>query len=242
MTFIVTNFIQRPLPDGSTTGNDPRDDGRPGALDKGQRASTGIITFNRFWAYFTPLIAGWLADAKWGRVKTIHVAIALAMIGHIIILIASIPKVIENSSGALGCLSVGIIFFGAGVGGFKANIAPMMAEQLQAGKLRIRVLKSGERVIVDPAMTTQRSFMYFYLCINIGAIVGQITMVYAERYIGFWLSFLLPTIMFSFCPLVLILFNKRYVHRPPTGSVLEKSVALIKLALKGKVSGNPKTT
>lgn len=160
------------------------------------------------------------------------------MIGHIIILIASIPSVIRNSSGALGCLSVGILFFGAGVGGFKANIAPMMAEQLNAGKLRIKVLKGGERVIVDPAMTTQRSFMYFYLCINIGCIIGQVTMVYAERYVGFWLSFLLPTLMFAVCPVVLAAFNSRYVHRPPTGSVLGKAVALIGFALKGKVSPN----
>jgi proton-dependent oligopeptide transporter, POT family len=238
----VTNFIQKPLPVGSTTGNDPRPDGRPGALDKGQRASTGLITFNRFWAYFTPLIGGWLADAKWGRLKTIQVAIALAMIGHIIIIVASIPSVIKHSSGALGCLSVGIVFFGMGVGGFKANIAPLMAEQLQAGKMRIKVLRNGERVIVDPAMTTQRSFMYFYLCINIGAIVGQITMVYAERYVGFWLSFTLPTIMFALCPLVLAIFNSRYVHRPPTGSVLEKALELMKYALKGKVSPNPVKT
>jgi len=42
------------------------------------------------------------------------VAIGFAMIGHIIIIVAAIPSVIKNSSGALGCLSVGIIFFGIG--------------------------------------------------------------------------------------------------------------------------------
>lgn len=48
--------------------------------------------------------------------------------------------------------------------------------------MRVETLKSGERVIVDPAMTTQRMFLYFYFFINIGSIVGQISMVYAERY------------------------------------------------------------
>jgi proton-dependent oligopeptide transporter, POT family len=38
---------------------------------------------------------------------------------------------------------------------------------------------------MDPALTTQRIFMYFYFCINIGSIVGQVSMVYAERYDGF---------------------------------------------------------
>ncbi|OCL06755.1 hypothetical protein AOQ84DRAFT_389980 [Glonium stellatum] len=84
--------------------------------------------------------------------------------------------------------------------------------------------------------------MYFYLCINIGSIVGQVSMAHAERYIGFWMAFLLPTIMFGFCPLILAVFSRKYVLRPPTGSVLAKAVSLIKFALKGKFSMNLTTT
>lgn len=57
-TAVMVNFIQQPLPDGSTTGNDPRPDGQPGALGQGQRASTGLVLFNKFWAYFVPLFGG----------------------------------------------------------------------------------------------------------------------------------------------------------------------------------------
>lgn len=45
-TAVMVNFIQQPRPEGSTTGNDPRPDGQPGALDAGQRASTGLVLFN----------------------------------------------------------------------------------------------------------------------------------------------------------------------------------------------------
>jgi POT family proton-dependent oligopeptide transporter len=124
----------------------------------------------------------------------------------------------------------------------RANIAPFVAEQLPEKKMYIKTLGNGERVIVDPAMTTQRMFMYFYLCINVGSITGLVAMVYAERYVGFWLSFLLPTVMFALCPIVLAIFNSRYIHHPPTGSVLGKSMALIRFACKGKVSANPATT
>jgi POT family proton-dependent oligopeptide transporter len=41
--------------------------------------------------------------------------------------------------------------------------------------------KSGEHVIVDPALTMSHVYMYFYLFLNVGALVGQITMVYAEK-------------------------------------------------------------
>jgi len=57
----------------------------------------------------------------------------------------------------------------------------MMAEQTQAKKIHVKKLDTGERVLVDPALTTQRAFLYFYFFINVGSITGQISMVYAER-------------------------------------------------------------
>ncbi|KAF1816925.1 peptide transport protein PTR2 [Eremomyces bilateralis CBS 781.70] len=241
-TAVLVNFVQRPLPEGSTTGNDPRDDGRPGALNYGQRASTGLVLFNRFWSYFTPLFGGYIADSKWGKIKTIQMSIACAMFGHVIIIISAIPQVIKNPTGAMGCLAVGLVFFGTGVGGFKPNVSPLMVDQLKSKPMHIKTLATGERVIVDPAVTTQRIFMYFYMFINVGSITGQVSMVYAERYVGFWLSYLLPTIMFALCPIVLAVFNNRYVNKPPTGSVLGKSARLMKYAMRGKVSPNPVTT
>lgn len=55
LTGIVVNFIQQPLPPGSTTGS-AGTFGQPGALDKGQQASFGLVTFNSFWAYLMPLV------------------------------------------------------------------------------------------------------------------------------------------------------------------------------------------
>jgi POT family proton-dependent oligopeptide transporter len=54
---LYTNFVQRPLPPGSTTGASEGTTARiPGALGKGQKAAQGIILFNQFFAYFMPLI------------------------------------------------------------------------------------------------------------------------------------------------------------------------------------------
>lgn len=73
---------------------------------------------------------------------------------------------------------------------------------------------------MDPAQTITRIFLYFYFMINVGSLLGQIVMVYAEKYVGFWLSFVLPTIMFALCPLVLYVCRKNYEVTPPTGSVV----------------------
>lgn len=51
---LYTNFVNRPLPPGSTTGSAP--DGRPGALGMGPKAAQGISLFNQFFAYIMPLV------------------------------------------------------------------------------------------------------------------------------------------------------------------------------------------
>lgn len=241
-TAVFVNFISEPMPPGSTTG--AAGYGQAGALGFSQQASTGLTLFNSFWAYLMPLFGGYFADSYWGKYKTIHIAIAIAMFGHIIIIVSALPPVMTNPSGALGCFCVGLIFFGIGVGFFKANISPMIAEQYEASQPRpvVKTLADGRRVIVDPVLTISVIYMRYYFFINVGAVVGQVSMVYAEKYVGFWLAYTLPTILFIICPMVLIAFKSKYVRTPPTGSVLGKASGLFFLAIKksnGKIrSGN----
>jgi hypothetical protein len=61
-------------------------------------------------------------------------------------------------------------------------------------------------------------YHYFYLFINIGAVVGQRGMVYCKEYVSFWLLFTLPTIMLCICPLALLWGRKRYRRVHPQGS------------------------
>ena len=67
-------------------------------------------------------------------------------------------------------------------------------------------------------------------------------MVYAEKYVGYWLSFLLPTLLFLLCPLVLVACRKKYVRTPPQGSVLGKATKLFLRANRGRWSLNPVAT
>jgi POT family proton-dependent oligopeptide transporter len=159
LTAIVVNFIQQPLPPGSTTGAGFA--GQSGALGMGQRASTGLVTFNQFWAYVMPLFGAYLADAKFGRYKTIHIAIGCAIVGHLILVASAAPSVIGKPNTAIGVFSVGLIILGIGTGGFKSNISPLLAEQQRDVLMRVETLASGERVLVDPAVTTSRLFLYF---------------------------------------------------------------------------------
>ncbi|KFY44747.1 hypothetical protein V494_01338 [Pseudogymnoascus sp. VKM F-4513 (FW-928)] len=236
--FYVTNFVQRPLPPGSTTGAGGAN-GQAGALNMGQRASTGIGTFNQFWMYTTPLFGAYIADAHWGRYKTICVALVIAIVAHILFVISALPPVIANPQGALGCFMLGVLILGVGTGGFKPNVAALVVEQLPLTKMVVRTHPNGERVIHDPSLTASRVYMYFYLFINIGALVGQLCMTYTEKYVGFWLAWLLPTLIYCICPAIMLRARKRYRRTPPQGSVLAKALRIWIYAQKGRWSLNP---
>ncbi|KKA28469.1 hypothetical protein TD95_002530 [Thielaviopsis punctulata] len=238
---VFTNFIQQPLPPGSNTGAGGKN-GQSGALGMSQRAAVGITTFNQFWQYTMPLFGSWVADKYWGRYKTITWALGIDLIGHLILVMSAIPPVITKPHSSLAAMIVAVIVIGFGTGGFKPNISPLIVEQLPNQRLRVTTLPSGERVIVDPAITIERVYNWFYMFINVGALIGQISMSFAEKYVGFWLAYMLPTIMLSLCPLVMIWGRKRYVRRAPAGSVLGPAVKTFMLAQKGRWSLNPFTT
>ncbi|KAK4050552.1 hypothetical protein OIO90_005019 [Microbotryomycetes sp. JL221] len=235
-TVVFQNFIQRGLPEGSRTGavlNTLTQ--RPGALGMGQRAATGITTFNNFFIYLTPFLGAYIADTYLGRYKTIAWALLVAIIAHVIITCSAIPNLlVDNTKGALAVFLVGVIINGVGAGCFKSNISPLIADQYEDQKLEVKTKKDGTKVLIDPALTISKVFMYFYLCINVGALAGQIGMTYAAQRVGYWLAYLLPTIVFLLCPLVLLLGYNLYVKKPPTGSVVSTAFKVIRYAGQGK--------
>jgi len=241
---LFQNFVQRNLM--TSTGRAPNPNGdtnnNPGALGQGQETATGLGTFFSFWCYVTPLFGAYIADTYLGRYKTIMCSIACAIVGHVILTAGASPAVLAHQNGALAAFIIAIIIFGLGTGGFKPNISPLIAEQIVGERLRVITNKKGNRVIVDPAVTSARIYNWFYLFINIGALVGQLTMAYAALYVGYYLAFLLPTAMFLACPVVLIVFKKNYRLKPPQGSVLGPAVKILLYATKGKWSVNPVRT
>jgi POT family proton-dependent oligopeptide transporter len=138
--------------------------------------------------------------------------------GLVILLVTSLPVSLEHGAG-LGGLIAAMIIIGLGTGGIKSNVSPLIAEQYRGTKQTIRTLKSGERVIVDPAVTIQRLYMIFYFCINIGSL-SAIATTELELHIDFWAAYLLPTLMFVVGFIVLIVGRKYYVVRPPKGSIV----------------------
>ncbi|KAL5118540.1 hypothetical protein ACEQ8H_003555 [Pleosporales sp. CAS-2024a] len=239
---VYSNYISKPRPTPSGAALNPDDEEAvPGGLGLGKQVAFSLTTFNAFWVYVCPLFGAWVADTYLGRFKTIVYSVIIAEIGHLILVASSAPKVLDHPHTSLGVFVLGILIMGFGTGTFKPNISPLIAEQVPQEKMRVET-QNGERVIVDPATTITRVYNYFYLFINIGALVGQISMVYAERYVGFWLAFLIPTIMFLVALPVLWYCKKFYILAPPSGNVMGPAFKILFKALGRGFSINPVKT
>ncbi|KAI9643881.1 peptide transporter ptr2 [Ciborinia camelliae] len=205
---LFQNYVQRPL-DGSL--------GR-GALGLGHRTATALTVFFSMWCYCTPVFGAIVADQYLGRFKAIVSFAIVYMVGLLVLVLTSLPIALENGAG-LGGYIAAILIIGVGTGGIKSNVSPLIADQYTRKNMAIKVLKSGERVIIDPAVTIQRIYLIFYWCINIGAL-SLLATPYMEKNIGFWSAFLLCLCVFLIGFSILLLGKKLYVVRPPNGTII----------------------
>ena len=89
--------MRAPLPVGGNGAGAPRrgTQDTAGALGKGTVVASAVTTSFKFLAYGLPVFAGWLADTKWGRFKTIWIGTIVFGVAHIIMVISlvSLPLI-----------------------------------------------------------------------------------------------------------------------------------------------------
>lgn len=114
--------------------------------------------------------------------------------------------------------------------GIKSNVSALVAEQCTGTTRYLKQLRN-EMVIVDPAVTAQRIYMYFYLAINVGSL-GSIVTVTLEHKVGFWASYLLPLCAFVIALGVTLGGRSKYILRKPQGSIILDSFKAMSIAVR----------
>ncbi|KAJ6064653.1 hypothetical protein N7499_013333 [Penicillium canescens] len=217
---VFSNFIQFPLPEGGNgAGAPPRDTQKTaGALGMGLQASSGLTLLFLFLSYVIPIFGGWWADVHVGRFQAICVGVLICGVAHIIQVFGAIPSILQKGTAhAAPPFIIGLLLLAFGAGIFKPNVSPLILDQNPHKKAYTKTLKSGEKVIVDPEATTNRIMLLFYGFVNVGAFFMLAT-TYSEKYVGFWLSFLLAGLIYLLLPILLLVMYKRTYKRPPAGS------------------------
>ncbi|XP_046859133.1 solute carrier family 15 member 4-like isoform X2 [Xenia sp. Carnegie-2017] len=178
--------------------------------------------------YLTPIIGGWYADSKAGKFATILGAGVVYLIGSILLPLGSITySKPEHSNWAASSFTTnkvfkitvyltGLILVSIGTGGIKSNVSPFGAEQLSS---------------LGPS-AIQAFFNWFYWFINIGALIAFTLVVYVQQDFSYFFGYLIPVVTLLLSILVFLLGRKRYIIRPPTGSVLTTTFKIVREAIK----------
>jgi len=217
---LISNYVNRPMPaNGNGYGAPPAGTQQTaGALGLGTVKATAVSQSFSMLAYALPVFFGWLADTKTGRFKLICYGVGVFGVSHVLMCAGGAPSLLASGK-AVGpyLLSVYILAIGAAM--FKPCISPVLLDQMKTTVPEVKTLASGEKVIVDPEATTERVMLWFYLLINVGGFMNVPT-AYTEKYVGWWLSFLLPLLLYLPLPALLWFLSKRLVLYPPGGSDL----------------------
>jgi dipeptide/tripeptide permease len=232
-TGILTNFIMRPLPDGSTTGRVmPGNTGNAGALGLGLKDANALVMLLQFLAYVMPLFGGYLADDKLGKFKAIMIGVWIGIISHVLFIIAALPPVIAKGQPALAPTILAILSLALCTGFIKANLLPLMLDQYPYRANVLRREPSGEIVYVDRDASIERLTMIFYWSINIGAFL-QIATSYSARDVGYWLAFLCPCIMYCIVVVCMLFIKPHLKPETPPGSLLKKAMQVLNVCFRG---------
>ncbi|WDK09665.1 POT family protein [Colletotrichum graminicola] len=237
LTGPLQNYVEHPFTDGRHRGTDFR----PGALGKGQAIATGIGFIFEFWCFLTPLFGAIIADSWLGRFKTICLGAIISTFGFIILFATSLPVALKAGAGLPGLL-VALFVIGLGTGGIKSNVGPLIADQYSGKSRRIKTLKGGERVILDPDVTIQNIFSTYYWqastrnwmayrLINIGS-SSMLLATWIEYEVGFWATFLMALGFYVAALGVLVAGRNTYVMVPPRGSDIPRAFKAVWVGMK----------
>jgi len=147
--------------------------------------------------YFFPFVGAWLADAWWGKYRTIIWLSLVYCGGHIAL-------ALDHTR--LGLL-IGLTLIAVGSGGIKPCVSANLGDQF--GSLNRHLLP--------------KAFSWFYFAINVGAFCSMmLTPILLEQY-GASVAFAVPGILMFVATFIFWVGRHQYTHIPPdTSGVIQE--------------------
>lgn len=180
MNSILVVFMTKYLADGQ---------GRLDVMSK-EQADAWYHTFVSA-VYFLPLAGGILADAVWGKYRTIFWLSIVYCFGHLAL-------ALDHTR--LGLL-VGLSLIALGAGGIKPCVSANVGDQFG---------RSNEHLLT-------RVFSWFYFSINFGSAFSTLLIPWLLHTRGPGIAFGVPGLFMAAATVIFWLGRKKFVHIPPVG-------------------------
>ncbi len=166
-------------------------DGQPGSAMSEAEATEKVHLFNSA-AYFTPLLGALLADAFWGKYRTIIRLSVIYCLGHL-----ALACMGQFGNSGIWLLA-GLALVSLGAGGIKPCVSAHVGDQFSQTNSHL----------------LPQVFNWFYFSINIGALVSMLLTPWLLEWYGPHLAFGLPGGLMALATLVFWLGRHRFIHVP----------------------------
>ncbi|XP_062183880.1 protein NRT1/ PTR FAMILY 2.13-like [Phragmites australis] len=197
-----------------------------------QNAATNLNNIFSGTSNFSPVVGAFVADALWGKFRTLLFGIVFGIIGMAVItLSATVHQLKPPPCSALArqagtcvgpsALHRAVLYVGMGLivvgwGAANPTSLPFGADQFD---------KSNERHKVG----LTRYYSWYYAIVMMASFVALTVVVYVEVKVSWGLGFAIPTVLMLVALAVFLVGTKVYVKVPPEGSVFT-SVARVVVA------------
>ncbi len=156
--------------------------------------------------YLFPIIGAIIADVFWGKYKTILTLSVVYCLGHL---------ALSMDDTRIG-LALGLTLIAIGSGGIKPCVSANVGDQFT---------KVNNHLI-------EKVFNYFYLSINLGALISTIAIPIILKYYGASFAFGLPGILMLLATFIFWLGRNKYTNLPAVGWKKYKEEVFTKEGLK----------
>ena len=173
-----------------------------GGESMSEAKATAYVSFFNSAVYLTPLFGALVADIFFGKYRTIITLSIVYCLGHLVLALMGMAGIVQL------WLLAGLGLIAIGAGGIKPCVSAHVGDQFG---------KNNQHLI-------PKIFNIFYLSINFGAVISNLSIPFILKWYGPHWAFGTPGILMAIATLTFWMGRRKFVHTPPHGEAFGKEL------------------